>query len=84
MNSHTPRRALQADAKPIAAIEEDTIAALQWKLNRIAELARSGSIIIEHQLGRDAPAAMLDAIFSAIEDDASEADLLVSRPIAHG
>lgn len=88
MNAHTPRRDLQADAAPLDGPapkrEEDAVAFLQWKLNRIAELARSGSIIIEHQLGRDAPAAMLDAIFSAIEDDASEADALVSRTNAHG
>lgn len=46
---------------------------LQYKLNRIAELARAGAVLVEHELGRAGPAAMLEALLSAIEDDACEA-----------
>lgn len=64
MNAHT-----QIGLSPVSRAALDQV---QGNLHRISQLAIAASVVIEHQLGQDAPAEILDAILSTIEDLAND------------
>ncbi len=67
MNAHTP---IVADA----ARARDLVDQLEGHLERIRNLVAAAEIVIEHELGAEAPAAVLGGILSSIEEAAKAAE----------
>lgn len=72
MNAHVRFRDLKIDSAT-----DDALWELEGVLNRVKALANAGDLVVEHQLGAEAPANTLQVLFSQIEDlcDAAEAML---------
>lgn len=67
MNAHTP---IVADARQA----RDLVDQLEGHLERIRHLVAAAEIVIEHELGVEAPAAVLGALLVSIEGEAKAAE----------
>jgi hypothetical protein len=81
MNAMTP---FQADPTTIEEMKTMTRALddLEGKLDRIRRLADSAMTVVEHGLGRQAPASELDTILAIISETAQEAEALRAEGLA--
>lgn len=78
MNAMTP---FQADPTTVAELTQ-ALDDLEGKLDRIRRLADSAMTVVEHGLGRQAPASELDVILAIISETVQEAEDLRAQGLA--